>query len=219
MLGNRRHCRADDKAEADNPSRTHDVKALMFVLIVAAASPLLYGVVLFNTLIRLRNHCDEAWSNIETELKRRYELIPNLVDTVKGYAAHEKKLLEEVTKWRQACLNDQGSPKHQAATENQLVHVLQPLLARIENYPELKADTNFLELQEELVNTEDRIQAARRFYNGNVRDNNNRVHMFPSNLVAYLFAFDEREFFEIDPAIQRSPSRISVESGILSRRD
>jgi LemA protein len=156
-----------------------------------------FVVGIYNRFVRLRNHCDEAWSNIDTELQRRYDLIPNLVNTIKGYAAHEKEVLEEVTRLRALCVDDHGQPGHQAGTENRMLAVLGPLLARVENYPDLKADKNFLQLQEELVFTEDRIQAARRFYNGNVRENNNKVQMFPSSIVANAFKFSEREFFEI----------------------
>lgn len=152
----------------------------------------------YNRFIRLNNHCTEAWSNIDTELKRRYDLIPNLVRTVQGYAAHEKGLLEEVTRLRQSCLAETGAPGQQAAIENQLVGAIRRLLVRVENYPDLKASQNFLELQQELSNTEDRIQAARRFYNGNIRELNNAVESFPSNLIAGMFNFTTREFFELE---------------------
>lgn len=170
------------------------------VLIVAGVMGLLVVLLvvgMYNGLVRLRNHCDEAWSNIDTELQRRYNLIPNLVNTIKGYAAHEKEVLEEVTRLRALCVDDHGPPEQQADTENRMLGVLGPLLARVENYPDLKADKNFLQLQEELVITEDRIQAARRFYNGNVRENNNKVQMFPSSIVANAFHFGEREYFQI----------------------
>jgi LemA protein len=167
-------------------------------------------VVMFNLLIRLRNHCDEAWSNIDTELKRRYDLIPNLVRTVKGYAAHEQSTLQEVTRLRNACMNDKGTPKHQAQLENELSQALNRLLVRVEQYPDLKASQNFLELQLELANTEDRIQAARRFYNGNVRENNNAVESFPSSLVAAAFGFKTREFFQIENAHVRVAPAVAL---------
>ena len=165
-------------------------------------APFLWVILTYNTFIRLRNHCNEAWSNIETELKRRYNLIPNLVETVKGYAAHERELLVELTRAREACVQDEGTPAHQAATENEMVRRLGAVLARIENYPQLKADQNFLALQRELSLTEDRIQAARRFYNGNVRENNNKVQGFPSNIIAGIFGFALRDFFEVEDARQ-----------------
>jgi LemA protein len=164
---------------------------------------MLWVAFIYNALVRGRNHCDEAWSGIDTELKRRYDLIPNLVSTVKGYAAHERETLERVTQARNAAVASQGSPASQAKDENVLVDSLKRLLAVVESYPDLKASQNFLKLQQELVNTEDRIQRARRFYNGNVRDYNNRVQVIPSALIARPFGFKEREFFEIESAIER----------------
>lgn len=165
---------------------------------------LIWGVALFNMLVRLRNHCREAWAGIETELKRRYDLVPNLVETVKGYARHEASLFERVTEARTRAIASEGSPGSQASDENQLVESLKRLLLVVENYPELKANRHFLELQKELSNTEDRIQAARRFYNANVRDFNTRIEVFPSNLVAGLFGFKQEEFFEIQSAVERA---------------
>ncbi len=178
---------------------------------VAILLPVLIFAAIYNSLVRARNHCTEAWSNVDTELKRRYELIPNLVNTVKGYAAHERELLEKVTRLREECVRNTGSPQSQAQSENELVRLLNALMIRVENYPELKASDNFLELQQELINTENRIQAARRFYNGNVRENNNLVQSFPSNIIARMSGFGAREFFEIEdvrmrqtPAVQPS---------------
>lgn len=185
----------------------------MPILIIAAAAvlfPLLILVVMYNNLVRTRNHCDEAWSNIDTELKRRYDLIPNLVSTVRGYAAHEKDLLEELARLRESCVRDTGTPQHQAGNENQLVRTLNRLLARVEAYPDLKASRNFLELQEELVNTEDRIQAARRYYNGNVREMNNLVQTIPSSIVASMGGFTAREFFEVERVSVREPVRVDM---------
>ena len=167
------------------------VGAILFVFVVLPA-------VMYNRLVTVRNHCDEAWRNIDTELRRRYDLIPNLVSAVKGYATHERELLEEVTRLRQECADNTGSPESQAESENRLVRALTALLVRVEAYPDLKASSNFLELQRELVNTEDRIQAARRFYNGNVRENNNNVQVFPTNIIAGIFRFPLREYFEIE---------------------
>lgn len=165
-----------------------------------------YVIATYNFLVRLRNHIADAWSNIDTELKRRYELIPNLVSSIKGYATHERDTLEQVIKLRNTCVADQGSTRHQEGTEKQLVGAIQKLLAVAEAYPNLKADANFLQLQNELVNTEDRIQAARRFYNGNVRDYSNRRESFPGNLVAKLFNFTPRDYFNVDPAVRVAPS-------------
>jgi LemA protein len=164
---------------------------------------ILWVAFMYNALVRGRNHCDEAWSGIDTELKRRYDLIPNLVSTVKGYAAHERETLERVTQARNAAVASQGSPASQAKDENVLVDSLKRLLVVVESYPDLKANQNFLKLQQELVNTEDRIQRARRFYNGNVRDYNNRVEVIPSALIARPCGFKEREFFEIESAVER----------------
>jgi LemA protein len=165
-----------------------------------------YVIATYNYLVRLRNHIADAWSNVDTELKRRYELIPNLVAAIKGYAAYERETLEKVIEIRNTCMADHGSTRHQEDTEKQLVVAVKRLLAVAEAYPDLKADKNFLQLQKELVNTEDRIQAARRFYNGNVRDYDNRRESFPGNLVANLFRFEPKEFFNVDPAVRAAPS-------------
>src|SRR5207244_9659903 len=147
-----------------------------------------------------RNLIRNAWANIDTELRRRYDLIPNLVETVKGYAAHEREVFEEVARTRSAAAGASGTPAQQAAAEGPFVAALGKLFAVAENYPELKANQNFLALQQELSNTEDRIQASRRFYNANVRDFNSRVQSFPSNVIAGMFGFKEEEFFEIPEA-------------------
>ena len=176
------------------------------VLAILLGIPLAILVVLtliYNSLVQGRNHCDEAWANIDTELKRRYDLIPNLVRTVQGYAQHERELLESVSQARASAMANNGSPASQARDENQLIHGLRQLLAVAESYPALKANENFLSLQTELANTEDRIQRSRRFYNANVRDYQNRLQVFPSNLIASAFSFPPREFFEIDDASQR----------------
>jgi len=165
-----------------------------------------YVVAQYNGLIALRNHMSESWSDIDTELKRRYQLIPNLVATVKAYAAHEREVLERVTQLRAQCSSDHGSPAHQSATESQLSAALRQMFVTVEGYPELKADKNFLHLQEELITTENRIQAARRFFNGNVRDYRNKRESFPSNLIANAFGFGEAEFFEVEPSVRELPS-------------
>ena len=179
---------------------------LITVLVVAVLLPLIYIIATYNSLVRLRNHINDAWSNIDTELLRRYELIPNLVAAVKGYAKHERETLERVIEMRNAAKADHGSVSHQEGTEKALVGAMQKLLALAEAYPDLKADKNFLELQRELANTEDRIQAARRFYNGNVRDYRNLCEAFPSSLIARQFGFEERDFFNVDPSVRVAPS-------------
>ena len=179
---------------------------IVIVAIVLLLLPLIYVIVTYNTLVALRNHISEAWSNIDTELKRRYDLIPNLVETVKGYAKHERETLEKVIELRNLCAADRGSVSHQEGTERQLVGAVQKLLAVAEAYPDLKANENFLQLQHELVNTEDRIQAARRFYNGNVRDMRNQCERFPSSLVAALFHFQVHDFFDVEPAVRETPT-------------
>jgi LemA protein len=165
---------------------------------------------MYNSLVRGRNTCTESWSNVDTELKRRYDLIPNLVETVKGYAKHEREVLEQVTQARATAAASQGSPASQAKDENALVGGLRQLLAVAEQYPDLKANQNFLKLHAELVNTEDRIQRARRFYNGNVRDYNNRVQSVPSNAIAGMFHFKPEEFFEIENAIERQTPEVKL---------
>jgi LemA protein len=186
-----------------NPSR---FIPLVFVAAIILL-PVIFVVAQYNALVALKNYIRESWSNVDTELKRRYDLIPNLVAAVKGYAAHEREVLERVTELRNRCVANNGSPAEQAVDEKQLVDSLKQLLVVVENYPQLKADQNFLKLQTELVNTEDRIQAARRFYNGNVRDYRNKCETFPSNLVAKLFSFKpEGEFFSVPPSIQEAPN-------------
>ena len=177
----------------------------MWVLIVLLAVILLIvfgGIASYNRFVSQRNLVRDAWANIDTELRRRYDLIPNLVETVKGYASHEREVFENVTKARAMATAATGSPAEQAAAEGPLVAALRQLFAVAENYPELKANQNFLALQSELSNTEDRLQTARRFYNSNVRDYNRRVQSFPSNLVASSFGFKEEQFFEVDEALR-----------------
>ena len=178
---------------------------IVYVVIGVVALVLLYGVGTYNTLVRLRQHVRESWSAIDTELKRRYDLIPNLVETVRGYASHERETLEAVIEARTTAVASTGSPEQQALDENVLVGALRQLFAVVEAYPELKANENFLRLQNELTVTEDRIQAARRFYNGNVRDLNTRIEVFPSNLIASTFGFRPETFFEIDDADRAVP--------------
>jgi LemA protein len=153
----------------------------------------------------------ESWSDIDAELKRRYDLIPNLVATVKGYAAHERAVLEEVARARAEAAADHGPVDHQSQTEQCLQDSLRRLFAVVENYPELKASRNFLELQYELANTENRIQAARRFYNGNVRDYNVRCQTFPSSVIANMFRFEQGQFFRLRVEAEREAPRLEWE--------
>ena len=170
----------------------------------------IWVIVMYNTLVKLRQHCRESFSVIETELQRRYNLIPNLIETVKGYASHEKQTFQTVINARNRAISSTGSPQSQAKDENMLIGALKNLFALSEGYPELKASDNFLKLQEELSNTEDRIQAARRFYNGNVREMNTRAEVFPSNLIASIFHFLKEEFFEIEDAGTRAVPKVDV---------
>jgi len=152
----------------------------------------------YNGLVSVNNRCDESWSDVQTELKRRYDLIPNLIKTVKGYAKHERELLTKLTDLREAAAKFKGSPAEQAKAASHFNHILDKLMVRLEAYPDLKASKNFLALHEELTDTEDRIQASLRFYNANVRDMNNKKQQFPSNVVANTHGFKEREYFKVD---------------------
>ena len=182
------------------------VLPVLITLAVIVLLPALYVLAQYNALVALKNYLRESWSNVDTELERRYDLIPNLVAVVKGYAAHERDVLERVTELRNRCAASVGPVADQSRDETQLVTALKQLLAVVENYPQLKADQHFLRLQKELVNTEDRIQAARRFYNGNVRDYRNKCETFPSRLVASLFGFQpEGDFFTVPPAVREVP--------------
>ena len=185
----------------------------LIVLAVLLLVPTLFAVAMYNGLVSIRNQVDEAWSDVDTELKRRYDLIPNLVATVQGYAKHERELLERVTELRGRASANHGSPRSQAADESALEGALGQLRIRLEAYPDLKASDSFLALQRELSNTEDRIQAALRFYNGNVRENNNKVEQFPSNLVARLGGFGQREFFELKAAAEREAPAVDLGRG------
>ena len=182
----------------------------MYIILGVLAFLAIVLIALYNGLVSIRNQCDEAWSNVDTELKRRYDLIPNLVSTVKGYASHEKDLIEKVVEMREQAAGNTGSLASQAQDEIQLQKVLGQLMVRLENYPDLKASSNFLELQEELANTEDRIQASLRFFNGNVRENNNKVQQFPSNLIASMFSFAARDYFEIEHPAERQTPEVKI---------
>ena len=172
--------------------------------IVVLAAIVLWIVAIYNGLIKLKNRTDEAWSDIDVQLKRRYNLIPNLVETVKGYAKHERELFEKVTEARTRAMSAK-TVKEQGESENALAGTLKSLFAVAENYPDLKANENFLELQRELSDTENKIQASRRFYNGNVRDFNIKIQVFPNNLIAGMLKFGKRDFFEIEEEAARKP--------------
>ena len=168
---------------------------ILWIIITIVVVTILWLIMIFNGLVILKNRAKEAWADIDVQLKRRYDLIPNLVETVKGYAAHERELFEKVTQARVSAMNAQGTVQ-KAEAENALSGTLKSLFAVAENYPDLKASTNFLALQNELTDTEDKIQAARRFYNTNVRDLSIKIESFPANLIAGSFGFKEMELFQ-----------------------
>ncbi len=170
-----------------------------------------YVIVTYNGLVSIKNRVAEAWSDIEVQMKVRYNLIPNPVETVKGYMGHERETLESVTRLRGAAMASQGEPGEQAASENMLTGALKSLFALVENYPELKADRSFLDLQVVLAEVEDQIQAARRYYNGSVRDLNVKIEQFPSNLVARGFGFVQATFFELDEADAAARQPVKVQ--------
>ena len=172
---------------------------ITIILIVVAVLLMLYVIVTYNGLVRLRNRIQNAWAQIDVQLRRRYDLIPNLVETVKGYAAHEKGTFEAVTQARANAINAQG-PVEQARAENQITGALKSLFAVSEAYPELKANQNFLALQEELTGTEGRISYARQYYNDAVLRLNTKIQSFPSNILAGMFGFRQREYFRGDDA-------------------
>ncbi|MFA6391845.1 MAG: LemA family protein [Patescibacteria group bacterium] len=175
---------------------------LLWVVVGLLAVVGLWFVATYNGLIKLKNRTDEAWSDIDVQLKRRYDLIPNLVEAVKGYATHEKELFEKVTQARSNAMQA-TTPEEQGKAENMLSGTLKSLFAVAENYPDLKANQNFAKLQDELSDTENKIQASRRFYNGNVRDFNTKLQVFPTNMVGNMLGFKNREFFEIEDAAQK----------------
>lgn len=178
------------------------------VLIAIPAIILLWVVLAYNGLVGGRNRVDEGWSGIDVQLKRRHDLVPNLVETVKGYAAHEASVFENVVKAR-SLATQATSPHDVQQAENLLTGALRQLFALGEAYPDLKASTNFLELQAQLADTEDKIQAARRIYNGNVRDYNTKLQSVPTNVIAGMFHFTAREFFEIEDPSDREPVAVS----------
>lgn len=174
-----------------------------WILLILAVVIGLWAIMTYNGLVTLKNRVDEAWADIEVQLKRRYNLIPNLVETVKGYARHESATLEKVTEARNQAMGAKSVAEH-ANAENMLSQTLKSLFAVAEAYPELKANQNFLTLQQELSDTENKVQASRRFYNGNVRDFNTKIQVFPANLIAGTLGFTTRDFFEIENAAERA---------------
>ena len=167
----------------------------------------LWIVMIYNGLVRLKVRTNEAWADIDVQLKRRHDLIPNLVETVKGYAAHERELFEKVTQARANAMNARN-PEEKGRAENMLTGALKSLFAVSENYPNLKANENFLELQRELSDTENKIQAARRFYNGNVRDLNTKIQVFPDSIVANMLNIKKKEFFEIEEPKEKEAVKV-----------
>ena len=180
---------------------------ITLIVVVAIAG---YVLVAYNSLISQRNHVKEAWSDIEVQLKRRYNLIPNLVETVKGYASHERDAFDSVTKARAQALNA-GSPEEHAKAENMLTGTLKTLFAVAEAYPDLKANANFLELQRELSDTENKIQAARRFYNTNVKEYNTAIQQVPKNIIANMFKFNEEQYFELENEAERAVPKVGFD--------
>ncbi len=177
------------------------------IILIVLGLMLLWAVFTYNRLIALRNRAKEAWSDIDVQLKRRYDLIPNLVEAVRGYAGHERELFEKVTEARTRAMGA-GTMKDHSEAENMLSSTLKSLFAVAENYPQLRASENFLELQKELRDTEDKIQAARRFYNTNVRDLNTKIESFPASIAANTFRFVKMDFFEIEEAAAREPVKV-----------
>ncbi len=177
--------------------------SLGIIILIIGGFVVVWAILTYNSLIMFKNRVEEAWSDIDVQLKRRYDLIPNLVNTVKGYASHEKETFQNVTEARTKAMQAQA-PQEKAQAENFLSETLKSLFAVSENYPDLKANENFLELQRELTDTENKVQASRRFYNGNVRDYNTKIETVPTNIIAGVFNFSVREFFELDESEKES---------------
>lgn len=180
----------------------------ILITIAIAAIIVIWAIVLYNGLISRRNRVDESWSDIDVQLKRRYDLIPNLIESVKGYMQHERQTLESVTQARAAAMNAQTVQDH-AKAENMLTEALKSIFAVAEQYPDLKASQNFLRLQDELSDTENKIQASRRFYNGNVRDYNTAIQQFPNTIISGSFGFSARQFFELTEEAAKEPVKVS----------
>ncbi len=183
---------------------------ILIILIIVIVAIIVWLIAIYNGLIKSKNRVKEAWSDIDVQLKRRYNLIPNLINTVKGYASHEKETLEKVVQARNMAMQAQsgGDAKKLAEAENMLSSTLKSIFALSESYPDLKANQNFLELQKELSDTENKIQASRRFYNGNVRDFNTKLEVFPTNMIAKQLKFEKKEFFEIKEAEEKKNVKV-----------
>ncbi len=182
---------------------------LPYILLVIVGLAVIWFVFAYNRFVSGRNRIAEAWSDIEVQLKRRYDLIPNIIETVKGYAAHERETMDSVTQARTQAMGAH-TPEERTSAENMLTNTLKTLFAVSENYPDLKANVNFLDLQRELADTENKIQAARRFYNGNVRDYNISIESFPSNIVAGMFSFTKNDLFDLaDNDVAQQPVKVS----------
>jgi LemA protein len=181
---------------------------MTYIIIGILAVIVLWIILAYNSLISMVNRTKEAWADIDVQLKRRYDLIPNLVNTVKGYATHESQAFEKVTQARAAAMGAGNNLEAKGQAENILTGALKSVFAIAEAYPELKANQNFLSLQNELSDTENKIQAARRFYNGNVRDLNTAIQVFPKNIIAGLFRFTAQEFFQLDDEAARKPVEV-----------
>lgn len=182
---------------------------LIYILLGVLAVIVLWAIFMYNRFVSLVNRTKEAWADIDVQLKRRYDLIPNLVNTVQGYAAHERNTLEKVTEMRAKAMQA-GGLEEKGQAENMLTGALKSLFAVAENYPDLKANENFLELQRELSDTENKIQAARRFYNGNVRDLNTSLESFPQSIIGSAFRFSKQEFFELGEGEEAARQPVTV---------
>ncbi len=180
---------------------------VLIVVLAVLGLVILFVVAIYNSLVTLRNRSNNAWAQVDVQLRRRYDLIPNLVETVKGYARHEREVFEKVTEARSKAINA-GTVKEQGQAENMLAGALKSLFAVVENYPDLKANQNFLMLQEELAGTEGKIAYSRQFYNDNVMKFNLKQQVFPSNIIANLFNFKEKEYFEIEEPEARRPVEV-----------
>lgn len=180
---------------------------IIWIVIVLVVLVAMWVAMAYNGLVQLRNRTNEAWSDIDVQTKRRYDLIPNLVETVKGYATHEREAFENVTKARSAAMGA-STPEAKGQAENMLTGALKSVFALAEAYPDLKANQNFAKLQDELSDTENKIQAARRFYNGNARDLNIRVESFPTNVIAKQLGFGKREFFAVENEAEKEPVKV-----------
>ena len=183
----------------------------LYIVLAVVAVVVLWIIAVYNALIRLKNRTQEGWSDIDVQLKRRHDLIPNLVNSVKGYMTHERELLEKVTQYRARAIEAQqkGDTKELAKAENMLGGMLGQLTVAVEAYPDLKANQNVAQLMDELSDTENKIQASRRFYNGTVRDFNTKIETFPNNLFANIFSFKKFEFFEIEDGKERDVVKVS----------